>query len=215
MTGMTDEGIVLIGGGGHALSVADSIKSAGKYKIIGYTARHNENNKLKYLGTDDVLKTISNRGVKLAAICVGYLGDHELRDRLYNMAKSFSLQLPPILDPTAVISETAAIGEGSFVGKNAVLNASSVVGKMCIINTGTIIEHKCSIGDFSHIAVGAVLCGDVAIGNHVLIGANATVLQGVEVGMNCIIGAGSIVLANVPENTRVLGLWGGTLEVKK
>ena len=68
---------------------------------------------------------------------------------------------------------------------------------MCIINTGAIVEHDCIVDDFSHVAVGAVLCGGVSIGSETLIGANATVIQGRTVGNKCIVGAGEVARKNI------------------
>lgn len=203
------EDIVLIGGGGHALSVADAIMNGKTYEIVGYTDLYDAHSNLRYLGTDDILESLYKNGVINAAITVGYLGKSNIRDRLYKMAKQAGFRLPKIIDPSAVVSDSADVGEGIFIGKKAVVNAGAKIGKMCIINTGAIIEHNNQIGDYSHIAVGAALCGDVCVGEHTLIGANATIIQGVKIGMNTIIGVGSVVLGDVPGNSRVVGVWGG------
>jgi acetyltransferase-like isoleucine patch superfamily enzyme len=71
---------------------------------------------------------------------------------------------------------------------------------MCIINTGAVIEHDCSVGDFSHISVRSVLCGNVNVGKAAFVGANATVIQGKSIGDNCIIGAGTTIRKNVESN---------------
>lgn len=203
--------LVLVGGGGHALSVADSILGISKYRLIGYTDNTESDIKLNYCGTDDFLQNIYEDGVRHAAVGVGYLGKSLKRDELYKKLVQIGYELPVIVDSDSSVSALAVISEGTFVGKRAVVNANSIVGKMCIINTSAIVEHGNRIGDFSHISVGAVLGGDVTVGNHTLIGANATVIQGVTIGMNCIIGAGSLVLNNVPDNMRVVGIWGGKL----
>lgn len=203
------EEIVLIGGGGHALSVADAITSGRNYRIAGYTDVSDAHIPFPYLGTDDVLESLYEKGILNAAITVGYLGEGSIRDRLYHRVKRAGLRLPVIIDPSAVVSDAAEVGEGVFIGKKAVVNRGVRIGRMCIINTGAIIEHNNRIGEYSHIAVGAVLCGDVRVGGHSFIGANATIIQGVQIGMNVIIGAGSIVIGNVPDNDRVIGVWGG------
>lgn len=202
------EDIVLIGGGGHALSAADAIMNGKNYKIVGYTDVSDTHIPLRYLGTDDVLESLYEKGVLNAAITVGYLGESTVRDRLYQRAKQAGFRLPVIIDPSAVVSEAAEVGEGAFIGKKAVVNRGARIGRMCIINTGAIIEHNNQIGEYSHIAVGAVLCGGVQVGEHTFIGANATIIQEVRVGMNVIIGAGSVVIGNVPDNGKVVGLGG-------
>ena len=56
------------------------------------------------------------------------------------------------------------------------------------------------MGDFSHISVGSVLCGDVKVGAASFVGANATVIQGISIGRGCIIGAGTTIRKNLKEN---------------
>lgn len=202
------EEIVLIGGGGHAQSVADAIINGKHYEIVGYTDGADTHIPLPYLGTDDILKDLYETGVTNAAITVGYLGKSSIRDKIYKMVKQAGFQLPKIIDPSAVVSGLADVEEGVFIGKQAVVNAGARIGRMCIINTGTIIEHNNQIGEYSHIAVGAVLCGNVHVGAHTFIGANATIIQGIHIGMNAIIGAGSTVIGDVPDNGRVVGVWG-------
>lgn len=202
------EDIVLIGGGGHALSVADAIINGKHYEIVGYTDGSDTHIPLRYLGTDDILKSLFEKGVMNAVITVGYLGKNSVRDRLYNMVKQAGFRLPKIIDPSAVVSSSADVGEGVFIGKYAVVNAEAKIERMCIINTGAIIEHNNQIGEYSHIAVGATLCGNVHVGAHTFIGANATIIQGVQIGMNTIIGAGSVVIGDVPDNSRIVGVGG-------
>ena len=205
---MGNKDIVLIGGGGHAFSVADAIESSLDYSILGYTDESDLNNGYKYLGTDDVLTDVFSK-CPFAAVGVGFLGKGVVRDQIYTKLKTIGYNLPQIVDESAVISKGSRIAEGTFVGKATVINSAAVIGKMCIINTGAIIEHRCVIGDFTHVAVGAVVCGEVQVADHTLIGANSTVIQGVRIGAKCIVGAGSIVLGDVPDNTTVIGVWKG------
>lgn len=196
--------IVIIGGGGHALSIADSIS---EYTIFGYTDKTDMNNGLRYLGTDNILIDLYRGGVHCAVLGIGYLGNDDVRPQIIHNLREIGYSTPMVIDKSAVISNTVVIGEGTFIGKNAVVNAYTVIGKMCIINTASILEHSNYVGDYSHIAVGAVLCGNVSVGKHTLIGANATIIQGVHIGSRAIIGAGSIVLSDVPDNTIVKGVW--------
>ena len=78
---------------------------------------------------------------------------------------------------------------------------------MCIVNTSAIVEHDCMIGDFSHIAVGAVVCGMSHIGSNTLIGANSSIIQCINVGNNVKVGAGAIILKDISNCSTVYGIW--------
>jgi sugar O-acyltransferase (sialic acid O-acetyltransferase NeuD family) len=186
------ESLVIVGFGGHAKSVADCIEREGKYNIIGYTDVEEHHSKYDYLGNDDVLQMVFNSGVKNAAVGVGYLGKGSIRNKLYDLLKKIGYNLPVIKDPSSIISESAIIGEGTFIGKAAIVNAEATIGKMAIVNTKALIEHECIVGDFTHIAVGAILCGQVKVGNSVLVGANATVIQCRSIESKSIVPAGAV-----------------------
>lgn len=190
------EDIILVGYGGHAESVADCIERQQKYRIVGYTDVKLRSSRYKYLGTDDVLKNCFEQGIQNAAVGVGYMGKGMLRERLYEQLKHIGYLLPVIADPSAIVAETAEVGEGVFIGKGAVVNAGAKIGKMAIINTGALVEHGCIIGDFTHVAVAAVLCGQVKVGKAVFVGANTTVLQCMDIPSNVIVPAGETIRRN-------------------
>lgn len=187
------EDIILVGYGGHAKSVADCIEMQKKYRIIGYTDFKEHESVYSYLGKDEVFKAYYEQGVRNAVVCIGYMGKGSLRQNLYNSLKNIGFNLPIIKDPTSIISETADIGEGSFIGKRAIVNAEAKIGKMTIINTMALVEHECTVSDFTHVAVSAVLCGQVSVGKAAFIGANATVIQGRTILPRQIVPAGAII----------------------
>lgn len=202
------EKIILLGIGGHAHSVVDSIESNGKYSVCGFLDRKEREGEqyreYKVIGTDDMLEYYFKEGIKNAFVTVGYLGKGDIRKRLYKQLKEIGFNLPTIVDRTAVIAKDVVLGEGTFVGKKAVVNSVTEIGKMCIINTGVILEHDCKINDFSHIAVGSVLCGNVQVGKESFIGANATVIQGKMIGNKCVIGAGTMIKKDLEDNCMVI-----------
>ncbi len=212
------EDIVLLGIGGHAHSVIDSIERAGKYRIIGFFDREEMQGSTyrdyPVLGVDADMGRYFEKGVKNAFVTVGFMGQGNVRERLFRQLKEVGYTLPNMIDDTAVVSDHAELGEGVFVGKKAVINADAKIGDMCIVNTGAIIEHDCIVNDFSHISVGSVLCGNVQIGRAAFVGANATVIQGIHIGNKCVIGAGTTVKKNVEDdcmvkNEKIVKIWGG------
>ena len=204
------EDIILLGMGGHAHSVVDSIEQAGIYHIKGFL----DTGEIKgtfyrdypVLDTDNALKRYYDSGVKNAFVTVGFMGHGTVRERLFRQLKDIGYTLPNIIDNTATVSDYAKLGQGIFVGKKAVINAEAEIGDMCIVNTGAIIEHDCEVGEFSHISVGSVLCGDVHVGRASFVGANAVVIQGTRVGSHCIVAAGAVARKSTEDHCMV---WDG------
>lgn len=203
------EKIIILGKGGHAESLADIVEKENKYEIAGYVINDNnqqsEEARYPVIGSDMDLEQIFKSGIKNAALGIGYLGKSDLREKLWNKLKTIGYTLPVICDPSAIMAENIQLGEGTMVGKGAIINANASIGKMCIINTGAIIEHDCRVDDFSHVSVGSVLCGNVRVGRASFIGANATVIQGKNIGSQCTVGAGTTIRRNVEDNYMVCG----------
>ena len=198
--------IIIIGFGGHAKSVVDSILELKEYNIIGYTDIEDRNVELTYLGTDDVLCAYFDKGITNVVIGIGYLGRCNTREIIFTKLKKIGFNILTIIDKTAIVSKTAIIGEGVYIAKGAIVNTEAKIGKLCIINTKSVIEHECQVGDYSHIAVGTVLCGNVEVGTNVFVGAGSTIIQGINIANNCTIGAGSVVISNIMENSVVAGI---------
>lgn len=203
------EDIILLGIGGHAHSVVDSIEQSGQYHIIGFLdkeeMRGKHFRKYQVLDTDDALERLYGEGLRYAFITVGYMGHGNLRNRLYMRLKKRGYILPNIVDDSAVIAKDVMLEDGIFIGKRAVINANANIQKMCIINTGAVIEHDCIVEKFTHVAVGGILCGNVSIGRETFVGANATVIQGKRIGCNCVIGAGTTVRKNMENFSMICG----------
>lgn len=202
--------LVLLGGGGHCKSVLDSaIRMNAFDKIVITDPTITPGTKVfgsEVVGNDECLAELFKQGFDKAFITVGSVGINPLREELENKAAEIGFEFPVIIDPTAVVSDSASIGAGTFVGKGTIINADATIGRHCIINTGAIIEHECVIGDYSHISVGAVLCGGVRVDKKCMIGAGSTIIQGLEICDESVVGAGSVVNKDVPSESKVVGV---------
>ena len=77
------------------------------------------------------------------------------------------------------------------------IHPDAVIGDGCIINTAASVDHDCFVDDYSHIAVGAHLCGIVHIIRNTWIGAGVTVSNNIIVCNNCMVGTGAVVISNI------------------
>ena len=202
--------IVLIGAGGHLKSVLDTIIRSNEYNQVVITDPQmipgTEILGCKVVGTDDELERLKREGFNFAFISIGSIKDTSLRRQLAEKLKRVGFKSPIIIDPSAIIAESAKIGEGTFIGKGVIINTDAKVGSYSIINSGSIIEHECCVGDFTHVAVGSTLCGGVTIEDDSLVGSGSVIIQGVRIGKHSIVGANSTVLTNVEDGMKVYGI---------
>jgi len=206
---MSGKPLVIIGAGGHAQTVAGIIEILSDFIIVGYTAPEPGegiiSKRYKYLGDDEVLRTLLEQGVKLAAMGVGGSGDNRLRSRLFNDIASMGFEFPPLQHPRAVAGAGVKLSSGCVIAPGAVIGPGAQIGVNVIVNSGAIVEHGCTVGDHVHVAPGSVLCGEVRVGRLAHVGAGAVVIQGVSIGEGAVVGAGAVVLKDVEPWSVVAG----------
>lgn len=190
--------LVLVGAGGHARSVADVARAAGR-RLAGCIAPGPADADLPpVLGGDDWLDRPEARGHEFV-VAAGQTAAPDLRRRLYDTLLARSLPLAQLRSPAACVSDTAALGPGTVVHHRAVVGPGARVGANCIVNTGAIVEHDARVGDHTHVSTGAIVNGGTRIGSGCMLGSGSVVLQGVRVGDGVVIGAGAVVARDIGE----------------
>ena len=199
MTTHATKGLVLIGGGGHAMVVAEAALASGR-TIAGFLdddpAAH-LSDLAPRLGD---LSSVPDLDTDQAIIALGAVA------RRATIIARLTAPGATIVHPSAIVSPSATLGRGVFIGPNAVVHARARIGDHAIINTGAIVEHDCLIGLNTHIAPGVVMGGEARVGPETLIGLGARLLPGARVGARCTVGAGAVVLRSVGDNARVAGV---------
>ena len=208
--------LVILGAGGHAVSVADVFLAGARADISleGFVAPepldHWPLEEFPVLGEDGDLKTLCKRR-KLTHFLVGVgsvCGGAEARHRLFELGRAAGLEPAMAVHPAAVVSLWARLGPGTVVMAGAVINARSHIGSNVIVNTGAVVDHDAEISDHVHIAPGAVLSGGVAVGEGSLIGVGAIIRQGLSIASDVTVAAGAVVITDVPAGATVLGVPG-------
>jgi len=189
---------IVIGAGGHARVVADTLLASG-HKVLGFTDADTAlHGKMllgcPVLGDDGVLQQYSPEKIRLAnGIGITNHQVQSLRQRLQQSLQTQGWYFIGVKHPSAVVSTYTEINSNVQIMAGSIIQCGAFIGEGSIINTGAIIEHDVHIGDWTHIAPAAVLCGEVSIGNFCHIGAGATVRQQIILGENCLVGAGAVV----------------------
>ena len=160
--------LIIIGASGHAKVVAN-IAVLNGYRDIVFL--DDDENVKKCAGWPVVGKsTEAPNGEIFVAV-----GNTATRKRLMERYKE--REQPVLIHPSAIVSESVEIGDGSVVMAGAVINPSTKIGKGVIVNTSSSIDHDCFVGDYCHVSVGAHMCGTVTVGDGSWVGAGATVIN--------------------------------------
>ena len=126
-----------------------------------------------------------------------------------NRQRQQRLEFPSLVHRTAVVSSTATIGEGCFVGPFVTVNTCAIVGNFALINTNAIIEHDCILGDYVTMNPASVVLGAVNVASFSTIGSQATIRDHCSISAShTIVGMGATVVNNIDPPT-LLGFWGG------
>ena len=201
--------VVVLGGGGHAKVVIDTLRLQGA-EIVGIVdadpdAPAAQMMNVPILGNDSGLDPLLGDNTWLA-IGVGGITPGGARQKLFDEARAAGRRICSVIHPSAVIGSHVTLGEGVHVMAGALIQPGCWIGNNAIINTGAIIDHDCRIGDHVHIAPGAVLSGGVLVDSSAHIGTGARIIELVRVGESAMVAAGAVVIEDVPAGAVVMGV---------
>jgi len=194
--------LVIWGASGHALVVADTIRSQAEYEIVGFLDDvHPERRGTEFcgaliLGGREQLDILHGEGINNLIFGIG---DCQARLKLAGLVREKGFELISAIHPSAVVARDAFLGNGTLVAAKAVVNSAARIGENVIINTAAIIEHECVIEDGAHICPGVNMAGKVHIGRGAWVGIGATVMDQINIGTGAKIGAGAVVVRDVPD----------------
>jgi sugar O-acyltransferase (sialic acid O-acetyltransferase NeuD family) len=202
--------IVGLGAGGHAKSVLEAIRSAGRFEVAALVDDDPARAGAQLLGTPvfgpAALERLRAEGVAHAFAGIGGVGTSSARRQVFERLVSAGFELPAIVHASAVVSPWARLGRGAQVLAGAIVNAEAEIGDAVIVNTGVIVEHECRLGAHAHLAPGVRLAGLVTVEDGAHVGIGAAVIERVRIGRDALVGAGSVVLRDVPDGARVAGV---------
>lgn len=195
------DSISLIGGGGHGLVVAEAAQLSG-LALAGFFDDAAAPVLLSGTPRCERLGSFADAERHTGSAIIA-IGDLTLRRKL--IAK-FRSQGMTVIHPRAIVSPSATIGRGVYIGPGAVVHTRASIADHAILNSGCIIEHEVSIGENAHVAPGAAVGGRATIGADSLIGIGARVLPGMSIGRSCVIGCGAAVIRPVADSQHVAGV---------
>ncbi|CAG9620738.1 acetyltransferase [Sutcliffiella rhizosphaerae] len=199
--------VVMVGQGGHSKVLYDLISLQKDLIFMGFLDdKYDElfEEKGLFYGPIRSAKELLVKYTDLNFIIA--IGNNKVRKGITEKLALKNSQYHLLIHPTAVVSGSAVIGEGSVIMANAVVNAESRIGAHTIINTGAIVEHESKLEEFSHISPNATLTGCVHLEEGVHIGAGATIIPNIRIGKWSTIGAGATVIHHIPSYSTAVGV---------
>lgn len=207
--------IIIIGGKGTAINIAEQIMDAKK----------NYNQNIEFLGFAFDDRSFGSYINGYPILC----NTHSLNDNyanysdvkfiysLYksdkmlersNLQKSYGIHPEKyftFIHPSVYVSSSVRIGLGNVILSHSSVLANVSIGNFNIINSSVIIEHDTQINNNNFIAAKACIGSNVRINNGVFTGLNSTIRENVSIGNYAFIGMGANVLNDVDQYDVVVG----------
>jgi UDP-perosamine 4-acetyltransferase len=182
--------LLIVGAGAHARAVADVARACG-WSVIGFLGARAVRAGTDVIGSDDDLQTLAEaRRFDAATVGVGNTALGR-RPKLFARLSDLRLAAPALVHPSAVISPSVTIGDGSVVFPLVVAGADAIIGENVVLYSGTIVEHDCRIADHAYLSPGVVLCGNVRVETGAFVGAGAIAVPGVTIPKDAVVPAGA------------------------
>lgn len=140
--------LLIIGAGGHGKVVAE-VAADLEYEVIDFV----DDQSTETVGKITDLERLAGQ-YKEAFVGIR---DNRLRGELVGRLRHCGYVIPVLIHPTAYISRTAAIGQGTVVEPKAIVNANTTIGQGSIISVGAIVDHDVKVGEYCHVNAGAIV----------------------------------------------------------
>ena len=153
-------------------------------------------------------KRISNNSLenhKNEYECVIAIGEPSVREKIYNRAMAAGIKMTRLIDPTALISPTARIGEGTIVCEFSTVHTGVEIGYNCLIQPFCNIGHDIRVGNNTILSPFCAPGGGSVFGDRVYVGMHSSIIELIKIGDDAIVGMGSAVFRDVPAGATVVG----------
>ena len=213
---MATKKTVLLGAGGHARVVWDTLKLISAREDIEVVAVLDDNPELwgkAFMGLTirGPIESVAQTDVDAAIVAIG---DNRARARIFDLVRSSGIQFISAVHPSAVLAEGVRIGKGTVAFANVVVNIGANIGEDVILNTACSVDHDCIIGSHVHLAPRVGLAGGVRVGEGTLMGIGSVAVPYVKIGEWAVIGAGSVAIEDIPDRAIASGIPARVMRVK-
>jgi sugar O-acyltransferase (sialic acid O-acetyltransferase NeuD family) len=153
-----------------------------------------------------ILSSVEDYQIQTDDVFVCALGDVHAKAKYIEIIRNKGGHFMTLIHPTAIVYDTAEIGEGVVVSPYCIISANVKIEEFTTMQSFCNFGHDAHIGKFCSIESYAFLGGFAQIGDYVTLHTRTTILPRVKVGDNAIVGAGSVAIKNVNPGITVFGI---------
>lgn len=200
--------IIIWGAGGHALVVADALRSNGEavfgfIDTVSFVRKDAQLMDLPVWGSvHEAVTSCQEDGCEIA---FGF-GHCAARSQGIKYLDRSGISLKTVVHARAYVSPAASLGRGIYVAPNAVVEPGCSIGDGVIVNAGSVVCHESSIGQAVSICPGVCIGGKAKVGEASWLGIGCTLIDKVCVGTGCFIGGGAVVIKGIPDRSLAYGV---------
>lgn len=212
--------IIIIGCGAHAAELVDYIEYANqlenknKLTILGLiddSVLNYESYSYQYDYLGSIKEHIINPNVFYLMGIAGMVARANILKRFKNENAKFI----SYIHPTALVSKSAVIGEGTVISHNVSIGPKAIIGNFNVINSRCTIGHDTSLGENNFLSPQIVTGGGVQMGNHNFLGTNSCVIPRMKLGNHNKIMAGMTIVNHVGDEETIFYRYKEKLIIKK
>ena len=191
--------LIILGGGGHAHSVADvalSLDTTRQLLFVDPVATDGQ----MILGFPVIQEMPVDENSDYFVAIGNNLKRSELLDNITGQ------NIISIVANDAHIGKDVRLAGGVFIGHQAYIGPEVNIAEGVIINTRAIIEHEVSMDRYSQVGPQAIIAGRTKIGTNTFIGLAARVIDRLSIGPNVVVGAGAVVVKDIDSPGTYIGI---------
>jgi sugar O-acyltransferase (sialic acid O-acetyltransferase NeuD family) len=211
MKSMTRKRLVVLGGPGDGLVVAEAILHATEagqdVELYGFLN--------DVLPSGQILQSVPVLGRfedwhALDGDVMFVPAVQKVKDMQARVSRIESLGIPDqrwtsVVHPRAVVSSDVQIGVGAFVASCATVQPESRIGRFASLRAGAMLGHHCVVEDHAYVGPNATMCGRSTLDFGAHLGPGAVLLDSKTMGTFSVAGIAAAVTKSVPDYWVVFG----------
>lgn len=202
--------IIIIGAGGFGREVFNWARASfdpGKYMIKGFLSISASDldgfdMEVGILGSED------NYLVEVNDRFIFAIGDISKKKLIIDKMKGQGAQFLTMIHPSAIVADTATIGEGVVICPFATVSDRCLVNDFTMMNFYSSCGHDSQIGKYCILSPYATVNGFSILDDEVFMGTHSTVTERKKIGCQTRISANSVAMYDVPPRSFVYGVPG-------